>query len=111
MAKIFSSLPEIYQLNLKLLGDLEERIANWHVFQKIFINLRRCFRESFRRIGDIMAQFAPFLKMYATYTADFEDAMRVLDEWRRKETRFADLLKKFQARRERERERHASCQF
>eukprot|EP00118_Oscarella_pearsei_P008828 m.47459 g.47459 ORF g.47459 m.47459 type:complete len:943 (+) comp33789_c0_seq1:49-2877(+) len=83
VVKIFSNLPEIYQLNSELLGNLEKRIANW---------------EELTQIGDVMARFAPFLKMYAAYTAQFEEAMKALDEWRRKESRFATLLKEFQAK-------------
>jgi hypothetical protein len=82
VGRIFSHLPEIYQLNLNLLSDLEIRVANW---------------EETKKIGDILSQFAPFLRMYATYTAQFEDCVKTLTNWCKKEERFQQLVREFEA--------------
>jgi hypothetical protein len=44
-------------------------------------------------IGQLFLTFAPFLKMYNLYTANFEKAVTLIDEWTRKTPAFAAALK------------------
>lgn len=46
-------------------------------------------------LGDVFCRLAPFLKLYSTYTAGFEDAMKLLTEWTSKEKRFDALVRDF----------------
>ena len=55
------------------------------------------FREENPRIGDVMMQAGPFLKMYTTYTQNFEQASKMLEVWLGKSKDFAALVKSIQA--------------
>ncbi|XP_045118283.1 FYVE, RhoGEF and PH domain-containing protein 4-like isoform X3 [Portunus trituberculatus] len=75
---MFSNIKSIYKLHHDfLLPQLEERMAQW---------------EHNRRIGDIMKNFAPFLKMYTEYVRNFDNAMTLINQWQAKCPRFAAIM-------------------
>ncbi|KAB7502062.1 FYVE, RhoGEF and PH domain-containing protein 3, partial [Armadillidium nasatum] len=78
MAFIFSNIKSIYKLHHDfLLPQLEERIAQW---------------DSCCKIGDIMKNFAPFLKMYTEYVKNFDTAMTFINNLQAKNSRFASIM-------------------
>lgn len=79
---IFSNIKSIYKFhNDFLLPQLQERIQNW---------------ESDPRIGDIMKNFAPFLKMYTEYVKNFDYAMNLIHSLQTKVARFAAIINEIQ---------------
>ena len=44
----------------------------------------------------MIARLAPFLKLYAHYTSGFEDAMKLLTHWTKKEKKFDVVVKAFE---------------
>lgn len=50
------------------------------------------------RIGDIFVRIAPFFKMYAVYTTNYDTAMRLIDEWSTKSPEFAGVVQEIQRR-------------
>ena len=50
------------------------------------------YRDSIQKIGDVMKQFAPFLKLYTEYVKNFDNAMNVITQWQDKSPKFAELL-------------------
>ncbi|CAL7937322.1 unnamed protein product [Xylocopa violacea] len=75
---MFSNIKSIYKFhNDFLLPQLEERMQNW---------------ESDPRIGDIMKNFAPFLKMYTEYVKNFDYAMNLIQTYQTKVARFAAII-------------------
>jgi hypothetical protein len=62
---IFSVMEHLLPLNQNLMVSLEERVINW---------------TTSARIGDIFAKFAPFLKMYTTYSNNYDTALQVLQK-------------------------------
>ncbi|KAK7081048.1 FYVE, RhoGEF and PH domain-containing protein 3 [Halocaridina rubra] len=75
---MFSNVKSIYKLHHDfLLPQLEDRMASW---------------EQNRRIGDIMKNFAPFLKMYTEYVRNFDNAMTLISQWQAKCPRFAAIM-------------------
>lgn len=79
--QIFSNINEIHLLNKTLLESLQERLKKW---------------EEDPRLGDVMTRFAPFLKLYSSYVADFDTANAVLNEYMTKDKRFAALIHDFE---------------
>ena len=67
LAKIFSILEDIYLTNSKLFEDLEKRIEAWN--------------PDTQKIGDLFCTFAPFLKMYALYVSNYDDATALLESY------------------------------
>lgn len=67
LAKIFSILEDIYLTNSKLLEDLEKRMDAWN--------------PATQKIGDLFCTFAPFLKMYALYVSNYDDATTILETY------------------------------
>lgn len=55
-----------------------------------------CFRKSKKRIGDLMKQNAPFLKMYSEYMKNFDNAMNLINQWSEKSAKFLSLLQEIQ---------------
>lgn len=79
---MFSNIKSIYKFhNDFLLPQLQERMQNW---------------ESDPRIGDIMKNFAPFLKMYTEYVKNFDYAMNLMQTLQTKVARFAAIINEIQ---------------
>lgn len=79
---MFSNIKSIYKFhNDFLLPQLEERMKCWD--QK-------------PRIGDIMKNFAPFLKMYTEYVKNFDFAMNLISTLQNKVARFAAIISDIQ---------------
>ena len=41
--------------------------------------------ETHEGLGDVIARLAPFLKLYSMYTSGFEDAMKTLSDWTKRD--------------------------
>ncbi|XP_043460754.1 FYVE, RhoGEF and PH domain-containing protein 4-like [Leptopilina heterotoma] len=79
---MFSNIKSIYKFhNDFLLPQLEERMKLW---------------ETNSRIGDIMKNFAPFLKMYTEYVKNFDYAMNLINNLQGKVPRFAAIINEIQ---------------
>ncbi|KAL2731592.1 hypothetical protein V1477_015415 [Vespula maculifrons] len=79
---MFSNIKSIYKFhNDFLLPQLEERMQCW---------------DSKPRIGDIMKNFAPFLKMYTEYVKNFDYAMNLINTLQSKVARFAAIINDIQ---------------
>lgn len=79
---MFSNIKSIYKFhNDFLLPQLEERIEAW---------------DSDPRIGDIMKNFAPFLKMYTEYVKNFDHAINLISTLQQKVPRFAAIISEIQ---------------
>lgn len=79
---MFSNIKSIYKFhNDFLLPQLEERMKNWSTSP---------------RIGDIMKNFAPFLKMYTEYVKNFDYAMNLISTLQQKVSRFAAIVSEIQ---------------
>ncbi|XP_047364925.1 FYVE, RhoGEF and PH domain-containing protein 1-like [Vespa velutina] len=79
---MFSNIKSIYKFhNDFLLPQLEERMQCW---------------DSNPRIGDIMKNFAPFLKMYTEYVKNFDYAMNLINTLQSKVARFAAIINDIQ---------------
>ena len=48
--------------------------------------------EKFQKIGDIMKHNAPFLRMYTEYVKNFDHAMRTINTWYGKNSKFAAIM-------------------
>ncbi|XP_051546718.1 FYVE, RhoGEF and PH domain-containing protein 4-like isoform X3 [Myxocyprinus asiaticus] len=80
---IFSNVGSIYTFHKDfLLPDLETRMSQW---------------ESTPRIGDILAQLAPFLRMYAEYVKNFDNAMDLLKQWTERSAQFSAIIQDIQS--------------
>lgn len=79
---MFSNIKSIYKFhNDFLLPQLEERMESW---------------DKNPRIGDIMKNFAPFLKMYTEYVKNFDYAMNLINNLQTKVPRFAAITNEIQ---------------
>lgn len=79
---MFSNIKSIYKFhNDFLLPQLEERMQYW---------------DSNPKIGDIMKNFAPFLKMYTEYVKNFDYAMNLINTLQNKVPRFASIINEIQ---------------
>ncbi|XP_014236278.1 FYVE, RhoGEF and PH domain-containing protein 1-like [Trichogramma pretiosum] len=79
---MFSNIKSIYKFhNDFLLPQLEERIKAW---------------DADPRIGDIMKNFAPFLKMYTEYVKNFDYAINLISTLQQKIPRFAAIVNEIQ---------------
>ena len=54
------------------------------------------FMETHEGLGDVIARLAPFLKLYSMYTSGFEDAMKTLSDWTKRDKRFNTLIREFE---------------
>uniref|UniRef100_A0A8C2HC80 FYVE, RhoGEF and PH domain containing 4b n=1 Tax=Cyprinus carpio TaxID=7962 RepID=A0A8C2HC80_CYPCA len=80
---IFSNVGSIYTFHSQfLLPDLETRMSQW---------------ASTPRIGDILAQLAPFLRMYAEYVKNFDSAMDLLKQWTERSVQFNAIIQDIQS--------------
>ncbi|KAJ1525738.1 hypothetical protein ONE63_008946 [Megalurothrips usitatus] len=76
--QMFSNIKSIYKFhNDFLLPQLEGRMKIWDVDP---------------RIGDIMKNFAPFLKLYTEYVKNFDSAMSLINTMQAKNARFAAIM-------------------
>jgi len=57
----------------------------------------RIFRDENPRIGDIMIQAAPFLRMYALYIDNNKTAMETIQDWKSRSKEFADTIKNIES--------------
>ncbi|XP_069489523.1 FYVE, RhoGEF and PH domain-containing protein 2 isoform X2 [Ambystoma mexicanum] len=81
---IFSNISSICQFHgLFFLPELKQRMAEW---------------DSKPRIGDIIQKLAPFLKMYAEYVRNFDNAMQLICLWMEKCPRFQEIIEDIQRR-------------
>ncbi|CAG5119262.1 unnamed protein product, partial [Candidula unifasciata] len=79
---MFSNTKSIYLFhNDFLLPQLENRMKNW---------------EHDPRIGDLMKKNAPFLKMYTEYVRNFDRAMKLINQWMEKSTKFSEIIQDIQ---------------
>lgn len=79
---MFSNIKSIYKFhNDFLLPQLEKRIDAW---------------DADPRIGDIMKNFAPFLKMYTEYVKNFDYAINLISTLQQKVPRFAAIISDIQ---------------
>lgn len=74
---IFSSIETIYLFTLELKKKLDERMKQW---------------PSVQFIGDIFAELAPMMKLYADYVNKFDTAIKVFKELMQNK-RFVEFLK------------------
>ncbi|XP_026121439.1 FYVE, RhoGEF and PH domain-containing protein 4-like isoform X1 [Carassius auratus] len=80
---IFSNVGSIHTFHSQfLLPDLEKRMSQW---------------DSTPRIGDILAQLAPFLRMYAEYVKNFDSAMDLLKQWMERSAQFNAIIQDIQS--------------
>ncbi|KAG1693329.1 FYVE, RhoGEF and PH domain-containing protein 4 [Nymphon striatum] len=78
VTQMFSNIKSIFKLHSEhLLPQLEDRMKNW---------------SNDPRIGDVMTNFAPFLKMYTEYVKNFNDAINLINCWYGKLPRFAAIM-------------------
>ncbi|XP_029008723.1 FYVE, RhoGEF and PH domain-containing protein 4a isoform X4 [Betta splendens] len=80
---IFSNTSSIYAFHSGfLLPDLEKRMEQW---------------QSNPRIGDILQKLTPFLKMYAEYVKNFDNAMELLKHWTERSPQFKSIIQDIQS--------------
>lgn len=80
---IFSNISSIHTFHSQfLLPDLEKRMGEW---------------ASTPRIGDILQKLTPFLKMYAEYVKNFDNAMEVLKQWSDRSPQFKAIIMEIQS--------------
>ncbi|XP_075066422.1 FYVE, RhoGEF and PH domain-containing protein 4 isoform X2 [Mixophyes fleayi] len=80
--KIFSNITSIYSFHSSfLLPALEDRMNEWSVSP---------------RIGDIFQKLAPFLKMYAEYVKNFDNAMETVKTWTDRSVQFKHVVEEIQ---------------
>lgn len=53
-------------------------------------------RSSTPRIGDILQKLTPFLKMYAEYVKNFDNAMELLKQWTERSPQFKAIIQEIQ---------------
>ena len=53
-------------------------------------------RNTHEALGDVICRLAPFLKLYSTYTAGFEDAVKTLTECTKKDRKFDAVVREFE---------------
>ncbi|XP_030626560.1 FYVE, RhoGEF and PH domain-containing protein 4 [Chanos chanos] len=79
---IFSNLESIHAFHSQfLLPNLETRMNQW---------------ETTPQIGDILQQLAPFLRMYAEYVKNFDNAMELLKQWTERSTQLKTIIQEIQ---------------
>ncbi|XP_056271952.1 FYVE, RhoGEF and PH domain-containing protein 4a isoform X3 [Pseudoliparis swirei] len=80
---IFSNISSINAFHSQfLLPDLEKRMGEW---------------ESTPRIGDILQKLTPFLKMYAEYVRNFDNAMELVKQWTDRSPQFKAIIQEIQS--------------
>ncbi|XP_021433071.2 FYVE, RhoGEF and PH domain-containing protein 4 isoform X1 [Oncorhynchus mykiss] len=80
---IFSNISSIHTFHSQfLLPDLETHMGQWSVSP---------------RLGDVMQQHAPFLRMYAEYVMSFNHAMELLRVWTERSAPFRNVIQDIQS--------------
>ncbi|KAM3858993.1 FYVE, RhoGEF and PH domain-containing protein 4-like [Diretmus argenteus] len=80
---IFSNLSSIHSFHSQfLLPDLENCIGHW------------CEKPG---LGDVMLQHAPFLRMYADYVRNFDQAMELVRSWTERSAAFRNIIQDIQS--------------
>uniref|UniRef100_A0A8C5DVR5 FYVE, RhoGEF and PH domain containing 4a n=1 Tax=Gouania willdenowi TaxID=441366 RepID=A0A8C5DVR5_GOUWI len=80
---IFSNISSIHTFHSQfLLPALGKRMEEW---------------SSTPRIGDILQKLTPFLKMYAEYVRNFDNAMEVLKHWTDRSLQFKAIIQEAQS--------------
>ena len=64
-------------------------LSNWHLSLPPY-------RESTPRLGDILQNLTPFLKMYAEYVKNFDNAMELLKQWTDRSPQFKAIIQDIQ---------------
>ncbi|KAI0231893.1 hypothetical protein LSAT2_017757 [Lamellibrachia satsuma] len=76
--QMFSNIKTIYEFHHNfLLPQLVQRLKEW---------------ESKQKLGDVMKQLAPFLKLTTEYVTNLGHAQNVIREWQVKSPRFASII-------------------
>ena len=57
----------------------------------------KLYRDQNPRIGDIMVQAAPFLRMYALYIENNAKAVETIQVWKDRSKEFADIIKRIES--------------
>ncbi|KAM4748688.1 FYVE, RhoGEF and PH domain-containing protein 4-like [Rhinophrynus dorsalis] len=82
LTKIFSNITSIHSFHVQfLLPQLESRMKEWSVSP---------------RIGDILQKLAPFLKMYAEYVRNFDNAMETVNHYINRNAQFKYVIEQIQ---------------
>ncbi|XP_054655987.1 FYVE, RhoGEF and PH domain-containing protein 4-like [Dunckerocampus dactyliophorus] len=80
---IFSNISSIYSFHSQfLLPDLEDCIGHW------------CERPG---LGNVLLQHAPFLRMYADYVRNFDQAMELIRIWTERSSAFRNIIHDIQS--------------
>ncbi|XP_077356067.1 FYVE, RhoGEF and PH domain-containing protein 4-like [Festucalex cinctus] len=80
---IFSNISSIYSFHSQfLLPDLEVCIGRWHERPGL---------------GNVLLQHAPFLRMYADYVRNFDQAMELLRIWTERSSAFRNIIQDIQS--------------
>jgi len=74
---IFGNIKDIISINTLLLDDIEKRFDAW---------------DRNKTVGDIIKKFCPFLRMYTTYTTNFNKAMTLLNQTQSNSMGFINVL-------------------
>ncbi|CAG7719893.1 unnamed protein product [Allacma fusca] len=83
VTQMFCNIKSLYKLhNDHLLPQLEKRLSEW--------------QEDNPRIGDIMKDFAPFLKMYSEYVQNFDNSINLINIYKEKSSRFSNIINEIQ---------------
>ncbi|XP_077450301.1 FYVE, RhoGEF and PH domain-containing protein 4-like [Stigmatopora argus] len=80
---IFSNISSIYSFHSQfLLPDLEDCIAHW---------------QERPGLGNVLLQHAPFLRMYADYVRNFDQAMELVRIWTERSSAFRNIIEDIQS--------------
>ncbi|XP_038551012.1 FYVE, RhoGEF and PH domain-containing protein 4-like [Micropterus salmoides] len=80
---IFSNISSIYSFHSQfLLPDLENCISHWY--------------ES-PGLGNVLLQHAPFLRMYADYVRNFDQALELVKTWTERSSAFRNIIQDIQS--------------
>ena len=95
---MFSNIREIYKFHKEgLLPDLQDRMTKWKEQKEMYFVCDSVDNVwSDQNVGDIFVRLAPFLKMYSIYIENFENAMNMIDKYKKKNKKFAAILEDIQ---------------
>ena len=83
---LFSSISLIVNVNGELLTSLESR------------NQSKTGDKDHQCIGEVFLEFAPYLKLYTQYSAQYDEALRALETFKSEKPAFASFLAEVSAR-------------
>ncbi|KAI0240308.1 FYVE, RhoGEF and PH domain-containing protein 3, partial [Lamellibrachia satsuma] len=76
--EMFLNILNIYKFHQYfMLPELQQTLADW---------------ESKQKLGDVMKQLAPYLKLTTEYVTNFDHARNVITEWQMKSPKFASII-------------------